>query len=1085
MPAQTSGAYLKRYLTIFMLAIVLIVPSMIITTETNGSNGDKEAISPTRAPLDIRVDGIEVRRTSQSNNIYPGQRVEIWVKLIHDERPIPSVTPITQNNPFTTILVIDDTFDNVTTIYETVGVSRSMTTNYTGKDPVGQGPNPPFVVRFFYQVPDRPPKDSAGWDSFQFRMHATITVDDDDKSDNYASGSGLRVSEPKFAPFIFEDGQKEPGTIGPVHTVDVGDPVNIKFKLQNRGQAVDNIGINILQAPEGWKVGGFEPITIYPNDEEELDLFVQIPNNPLLAQADETYSIVARAFSEFYPSGPYETDPSHTFRVEIRFKPGVKITPALAEGQNYKAPGREHEVFFEVENIGNGEDTYTLESSLDEIHVKKGWYVSKPNPMMPELKPGANTLIKVEVFIPADAAKFYNVNIYLSAISSRSGGNYKNPGTQNPMLIFASTIYAGDIEEPDDEGYLVTPGKVNTINFNFTNMGNDKDPDQTIQVFRKPIGWGVDIDLTPIKASKGLGPRTTTMITMNVFVKETELTTERTQRPKLVLKAYGGPFDPQLELDTEIFEFNIPPTFKLDLSSPEPEKEGFIGGQVDYIINVRNAGNWIDGFNLSVDNEWAELEDEFIEIAPDEVYPIKLTIDIPRDAAADTNPDTPYPIDPQKNWYDGYKIRVRGYSDNGTSIETLKTIELILHVQPFYDFTMEVAPDENPLKFSTDHDQNRAVKVMVNNTGNIADLVRLDWEDNPYDWLRLQNTYVDIPDDGSAFAVININPRKGDVQETGIINVTLQGFSKNDPDQETQVNLPISLEFYRMGFDFVEAKMNDEIMLETTPGELGRRYSFQVNITNVGSTDLDPTRFGRLYVVLYDGPFEVDRANISYLPVGDYTEVLFAFTIATPGPHVLRFELEGDIPISESYDIAMQKTLIVAAPNIKEPEDDTSLPLWAILFPVLLAIIFVTMLVVFIVKYNQIYISPIETGYDEDGEYRPWAVKEKMKGEEKKELEAPKQKEALPEPEKPGLPPGPSQPQPTPPQAGGTPQPQQVRAGPMQMSGRPAPGQPMPQRPPAQQGARPPMPPQQRGAMQPTRPGQNTRPPMQPTKPGQ
>ncbi len=144
----------------------------------------------------------------------------------------------------------------------------------------------------------------------------------------------------------------------------------------------------------------------------------------------------------------------------------------------------------------------------------------------PELKPGASTLIKVEVTIPADAAKFYNVNIYLAAKSSRSGGTYKNSGIKNPMLIFASTIFAADIEEPDDDGYWVTPGKENVLKFNFTNMGNDKDPEQYLDVFRRPIGWSVYIDLTPLKASKGLGPRTTTQLTMTVFVKETEYTTE-------------------------------------------------------------------------------------------------------------------------------------------------------------------------------------------------------------------------------------------------------------------------------------------------------------------------------------------------------------------------------------------------------------------------------------------------------------------------------------------------------------------------------------------------------------------------------
>lgn len=1069
MPVLSSPHNEMRYSKVLILALLLIIPSLMILSDTPEVEVKADDNGKTRPTwLDIEVDSVEVVRTSQSNNIYPGQTVDISVKLVHGSRPFQSDTAITRENKFTTILVIDDQIDNVTTMYQTV---TSLPTTYTGENPVGQGPNPPYVLNFKYQLPLKLPEGVSTWPEVRFLMHATITVDDDDKSDNYRTGTGLRVSEPQFEPKIWEEGQKEGSPEGPIWDANLGDPLDIDFLLINDGPAVDDIGIQIVDAPEGWIVGGFDPITVYPNDEEELTFFMKIPSNPFLAQADSVYPIIVRAYSNFYPSGPYISDSTHVFRVRIGFKPGIKIVPDIPEGEQYKVPGHTHNLVFSVTNTGNGEDTFTLNSFIDEVHVKKGWKVSNPNPMMKTLAPSESTSVVVKLTIPEDAAKFYYVNVYLSGTSAESGGTYEKLG--DPMSIFASTNYAADIEDPDPEGYWVEPGRENTIFFNFTNMGNDKDKEQKLVVERKPIGWAVFIDMTPMV--NGVGPRTTVMLKMTVFVSETALTTKFVSPPFVIINALGGPF--QHKLDTARFDFIVPERQKIELTSPQPEREGFIGGQVDFILNVRNAGNWVDTFNLSVDSDWARLEEDQVSVAPDETYMIKVSVAIPKDAAADTNPDTPYPNDPDKNWYDGYKIRVTGYSQNETDEGiTLRSIELILHVQPFYEFEMDLAEDEPDLKFSTDHDQNRAVRIKLTNTGNIADLIKLDWEDNPYDWLRLQNTYIDLPDNEDAYAVLNINPKKGDVPEVGSINVTLIGSSRNDPEGEKLFKLPLELEFYKMSFEMTDIKKNNIIMEASEFGNIGDTFSFQVNVSNIGSTTLDPTRFDTMYVVLMDGPYEVDRADITYLPIGKFKEVTFSYTFASPGPHSLTFAFEGDVPLSDESDLEVKKNLIIRTGFQEQPEDK-ELPLWAILIPLLLIIIFVTVITVDVIKYSQIYISPTDTGYDEDGEYRPWAIKEKLEEEEPKELAAPEEKKALPAPApagKPGLPPGP----------GGAPTPSPAAARPPQPMPRPAPGQPaqrpMPGARPAAQPMRPPVPTQGARPPQPmpARPGQPMRPPV-------
>jgi hypothetical protein len=405
---------------------------------------------------------------------------------------------------------------------------------------------------------------------------------------------------------------------------------------------------------------------------------------------------------------------------------------------------------------------------------------------------------------------------------------------------------------------------------------------------------------------------------------------------------------------------------------------------------------------------------------------------------------------------------------------------------------MEIDPTEPELKFSMDHDQARTVRVKVTNTGNIADVIKLDWVDNPYqDWLRLQSTYVDIAFGETAYAVLNINPRAYTIEEEGSIEVELKGISQPQPGSEQtdplEFILPIEIKFYRLMFDILDPRVNNENFTQVFKGVRDRKYSFQVGVENIGTEELNPTRFDELEIVLYDGPFEVDRANITYLKLQEMKEVVFTWTASSPGNHKFTVALEGEIPISEQG--VMEKTFNVYIPIDKRDgdEDDETLPLWMILVPLILIIIFAAAAFVFIVKFNQIIISPIDTGYDETGEYRPWAIKEKMKGEPEK-LAQPEEVPALPAPSKPALPAAPSertQPQPQQPprqpMAQARPMQPPVPARPPQQPPRPMgpqgapmppqqrPGGPMPPRPMGPQGA--PMPPQQRpGGPMPPRP---------------
>ncbi len=322
MPDEARAINEFRVWTVLFLIFLFLLPaSSLIGNVTGNSEEEIPVAPPTRQTwLDIAVDDIVVKRPTASNNLYPGQTVRLDIYLIHDDRPYQSDIVISKgnNNQFTTVLVIDDGYQNVTTQYKFVS---SMNINYTGVDEPGAGAkNPPFIVSFYWTVPNKPPSGVA-WDEFQYNLYATATVDDDDKSDNFRSGAGVRITTPDFSPYIYEEGQDDEKGKSPFPIwANVGETLAVPFELQNRGPAVDIIGVEVLKAPEGWNVEGLQPRTVYPNDHEDLTLPVQISKNPFLSQSDEDYEVICRAYSKLY-AGPYNEPPEHTFVFNIRRMP--------------------------------------------------------------------------------------------------------------------------------------------------------------------------------------------------------------------------------------------------------------------------------------------------------------------------------------------------------------------------------------------------------------------------------------------------------------------------------------------------------------------------------------------------------------------------------------------------------------------------------------------------------------------------------------------------------------------------------------------------------------------------------------------
>ena len=1034
-----------------LVAILMILQGSLFSIPAGGLMDTSESEESTRGSwLDITIDSVSSVMKTASNEIYPGQTITIKVGLMHDNRPIESDIPVTsRSHAFDLILVVDDGYDYVTTKYQTV--NNLPTTNGSWNGNFGQ-PNPRNFF-FDWEVPQEPPEEVDSWRDVQYRLTASVTVDDDDTSDNYLGGPAIRVSEPNFEPWIFEPGQKEDVNYGPTHDVSVGEYVNIPFELHNKGPNVDIVGIEFLSVPEGWGPEGFQERPVYPSNFEELLLTVYISPDPMKS-LNKRYEIVARAYSAYYPEGPYNIVSEHTFRFQVHFKPGCKVVPR--EQTKNIVPGVETRVEYDLINTGNGLDSFRLQYDLSDKAVNDGWEIIDAPLLKNDIGAGSTILLSFRILIPTTSARYSNANLVVMS-TSQTAPSYQSDEKISKMTIFADTFYDAKIEE-FEEPFLVQPGKENHIKFNFTNMGNDRDKNQHLSVAYKPYGWSIYIDQSKLKAFNGIGPRTTVLLEMIVIVPESAETTEQSiNLPRVTIEARGSPSD--VSLDQSTFRFSIPMKHKVDITSPQYVKKGFIGGQVEYILDVKNRGNWFDSFNLTVESDWVELERTSIyDLRPNGTWSLAMWVDIPNDASAD----------------EPHKIRVWAYSLNETKEgETLIFQDFFVEVAPFYQLDVSVAKEEKSLLFSADHSYRgdpRQVKIAVHNMGNARDEVALEFEDLPdsYDWIEFADRKVeDIPADSIRYGQIRIAPEADQVQP-GWRNVTLVARSLEGED--VVETLEIGIYFYQLKFTVVDYRLNNESIPEDIGAlnkDLDRKYSLQVKIENSGTVDLDPNEFGTMFVVLYDGVFEVMRQNVTYLPIGESTWVYFSWTASQPGPHTLTVSLEGDeeTKVSGHGDVEEPREVKVTRDVPSEPIKE-EIEIWKFMPQVFLLMILGFLIFLTIYGLSRIEISEVDTGYTEDGTYKPWAIKEKLKQESEESEDLPSgEKKSLPQDQKQALP------------AGGQQQPQgaqPVKAGPMPT----AYGQPGGPRPAGQ--------PMRPGQPQPVRPGQGPQArPVQPRRPGQ
>ncbi|MGA1819950.1 MAG: hypothetical protein ACMUHU_02960 [Thermoplasmatota archaeon] len=916
-----------HYIAILFILSLLTMQSLSPVPISIGSTG-----APTDVHLDVGISKVTLTGTL-GDRFFPGDTIRIVVEIGHDNDPIQSERPIVPGDNLTVVVITDDGIDNVTTMYAKV---PNLSTNYSI---ARNGTYRPFLVNFTW-VTNRTLQD------IYYSVDVYLIILDDDTSDNLVHLDPVLVAPLRSQPFIWEEGQQDRKYESPTpHKVNVGETLFVPFQLQNRGSEVDRFEIEVLSVPEGWEADIPGEYTIQPQDYIDLMLAVQVSNQPIQALADEDHRVIVNVRSVYEGNRTYDEQTVHIFRFSVNAKAGATLDPE--ESSVYITPGSAGQVIFWLKNTGNFPDDYTLDVQIDEVHLRKGWRATfESGTKQPTVRPGELFKVILRVTAPVDAARYYNLNIHIDLRSMNM--NYST--RSDPCTVFADILYAGDIEEKY-QPLIVEPGTVNKIPFNYTNEGNDRDPNMRLVVTYKPKGWWVMIDQAPITLNDGIGPWTTVPLSMDVFVEETTTASDKGSLPFIVIQARGSPYD--ILLDEERFYFHIPLRHKLLLEIEDNDLIGEPGDIISVNATITNRGNWLDTFRIYSDNVsiGTNIDTTVQEIAPNQTLPIIIKVTIPEGINADSDPSTPYPD--EDGLFDPYLIEIRGNSTNETVLEnTTVSVPLKMFILPVYDLELELISGP-VLKLPFDHVQDRTLTVKVRNTGNIGVDISPSIKDEP-DWLTTNPDLRYLSFNGIQEIRLFLDYHAFDMDNGDIREVVIDiGFGL---DPSPMMHEELSMEFMFLSYTF------HIVTAETVPVKVpvegvyelhhGTNLSFRVTVEREGEEMLLPITMNGPYLALYLDGDERKRTAIPMMDAGNQTVIaLGPLQVLFLGEHTIEIKIEGMGAESTEGDTSVQFDVMVETPE--STKDDSSLSdtaLAAIIIAVILILALVAASIFVLVK---------------------------------------------------------------------------------------------------------------------------------------
>ncbi|MCK5560954.1 MAG: hypothetical protein KAJ51_10190, partial [Thermoplasmata archaeon] len=443
---------------------------------------------------------------------------------------------------------------------------------------------------------------------------------------------------------------------------------------------------------------------------------------------------------------------------------------------------------------------------------------------------------------------------------------------------------------------------------------------------------------------------------------------------------------------------NILKVRKVDLVCRDIKQTGNVSERLEYIISVKNLGNSHDTIDLNSDyltedmgSDWnAELSKETVSLYPYQTSDVILTVDIPIDALADTEPATLRDFEP-------YEIEVKGVSQNDTSIKDLAILEIF--VAPIYNFRF--TKDSDIVGMISGGKSTIDYEIELQNLGNTWDQIDFTYDGETWDGGPLITTWTSLPFHKSSppgqkdTIIFGVDP-PADIP-IGEYTFTITGTSKGDRSVEDTFELTVRV--INSDLEISEIRFNGKTVSELGKVKPEEVLLISVDIKNVGdltylNTSGSPP-YGKIFIEFYEEKNYIGDRNITYLPTeaddpaNSVVTLSMSWTVGKQRSYTIIVELDPDkkFPDSARGSNRISETVSVEATGPGEEEADkdattTELYWIAIIIIILIIILFIGL---------RITLSSLKrakrAGYTETGEYKPYEEREEITFDKDEEAE--------------------------------------------------------------------------------------------------
>ncbi|UCH88951.1 MAG: hypothetical protein JSV49_12070 [Thermoplasmata archaeon] len=948
-------------LILFMISSTFGIISPI-SGDSDSESGSRGAVSNSRNSeyeRDVFVDTIAVNSYFIVPGVFadkhfPGQQVNLTTKIWNLGNK--SIT-----TPFDVLMVILDDVKEVDVNYEihmrrtvnSMASKMSLNLSWTWTPPA----EPPEGATWSYE---------GGSGGHSFKVRVISLFDGDENSSNNFNASQVDIEEPKFSPTLTNTiwGDYEVYETPLKQTIPIGSILYLNFTVNNTASAEDFIKIDVYDLPPDWIVlPGSLPdfLQLKGNRGQGVTLRIQISRNNSLALKAYDYPVKIRAYSLFSPP----KNDTFQFIVNLEYSALAKF---ILPRDITLLPGS-HLIDVTLMNIGNGRDIFT--TSTEVFPASDDWKSTVYSGTKTRLlKTFETTTITLRVEVPPKKKDSYKTII----VTAHSIQDPKYSTTDEyHFKIYVGQYHDVDLRLTDDvpQPILMTPSSDYSFEMILRNTGNTKDPTISVNATDYPEGWKILLETSNIpKAGLGRGKEVVigVLITTPVHVLMGDYTITISGLAGTPNKAYDN-----FEIDIKIIEVG-----DIHIEARPASKTGNIGDIVQYKVFIKNTGNREDTYDIQMREEttgmygWGKLSQTQLTLEANMSYEIVLTVTIPLNASADTNPNTP-------SIWEGYTIEVTAKSQNLSHVS--KTVDVVTNVNQYYDFDISADAYIKPVIRSINEPV--AFYIMVENRGNVKDTFEFIM-DSPYKWGRLLTKYKAVKPGEIQTVKFEANAP----EDIGVGSYDFDIIVTSQGDSEKFRYITLSVFVSSLELSLTKIKVSGAEDEEGKPIGItgGNTVLITAQIKNTGSVLFDNETFLDCNIVFFDGKTTIARETIGYLPPQGVINISIPWNVSLISQEMTIFvnlDPNEDIPFSDRTNLSRTANVVVHGQEEEKDLGAEGTDFQTYLLPILIIIILIIIQVLALTIITRQKKSRIKVGYTADGEYRPFADVFDPFGEEK------------------------------------------------------------------------------------------------------